>query len=249
MDKTIDIFYIATGVYTTYFDNFLCTVHNFLPSYNKRIHVISDGLKEYNGYNENGISINVIFQMDLPYPIIPLLKSKFISYNLTDDMKYVFYFDADTIFLEKDDEYWEIFIKDIDNGNFLLSNHPGNYYRTYSIPDTSKAFIAPGFFYYTIISSFYGGSIDGMKKICEKELSMISSDLTSHVNGHQSHYIPPLFDQDYVNKIADESNDMSFSIKYFVNIHWFSNSQDRHEENFIEQKYDIQRKFETKNML
>ena len=246
---TIDIFYIATGVYAEYFPKYLETLPLFFPGVNKRIHIISDLLSEYNGYNSNDISIEVIYQLDLPYPLMSLLKTHFIKNYLPNDAEYVFYFDSDTIFLEKNEAYWNNLYNMLNNDEILLANHPGNHYPAYEVSEESSAFIPRGVFFFPIIGSFFGGKKEKIKIFLEEVNKKISNDLTKHKNGHQVHYIPPLFDQDYITSLQLDPNGLSFYIKYFVRISWLTNGFDVVEDNFMEQKYDISKKFEKKNMI
>jgi hypothetical protein len=247
--KRIDVFYIATGVYASYFDNFITTIKNFFPGTSKYIHVLTDvDLETENGDENIHVEVNKI--INLPYPIIGLLKTTYINHYLTDEMEYVFYFDADTIFLKKNNEYWDELKETINKGEILMSIHPGNYYPNYELDEKSEAYLDPQNFVYTIIASFYGGKIGEIKKLIGIVDEMIRKDLQhSDNNGHHVHYIPVLFDQDYMNKVVNTSREVSFTLRYFVGISWFKNSYDRPEENFIEQKYDIERKFKTKNMV
>lgn len=245
----IDIFYIATGVYCEYFPKFLETLPLFFPDIEKRVSIISDALKEYDGYNANNIAIKVIHQLDLPYPIIPLLKTYFIKTYLPFDSEYIFYFDADTFFLKKDKEYWEQLYNVINMGEVLLAEHPGKHYPAHELNEESECFIPRGVFFFPIISSFFGGKKEKMITFLDEVNKKISHDLTYHKNDHPVHYIPPLFDQDYITKLQLEPNGLSFYIKYFVSIPWLRNHLDVVEDNFIEQKYDISKKFEKKNML
>ena len=247
-EKVVDIVYIATDVYASYIEDFLGTIHNFLPGYDKRIHAISDGLKEYDGYNKDGVSIDVTYQTNLPYPLIPLSKTYFIKSLLTDDMKYVFYFDADTKFLERSPEYWADFEEMMKSDKMLLSNHPGNYWPTYEIAETSNAYLAPEDYKITIMSSLFGGTKDAMEWFCNEICPLIKNDLNYH-RDHQYHYIPSLFDQDYVNKVLNMRTEDRYIVRYFSHISWFHNEQDIDSENLVEQKYDISRKFDKKNML
>ena len=247
--KRIDIFYLATGIYTSYFDNFIMTVKNFFPGSDKYVHVITDADLKVE-INDEKIHVDVNIIIDLPYPIIGLLKTTYISHYLTDEMEYIFYFDADTIFKEKNTEYWDELERNIKNGEILMSIHPANHYPNYELDRTSEAYLPPENYTFSVISSFYGGEVSEMKKLINIVTEMIKRDLQhSDGNGHHIHYIPVLFDQDYMNKIVNTSKEVSFLLRYFIDIAWFKNNYDRPEENFIEQKYDIQRKFKTKNMI
>ena len=245
----IDIFYIATGVYTEYFGLFLETLPMFFPGVKKRVHVVSDLLQDYNGYSKDGIDINVIYQLDLPYPIIPLLKTHFIKHYMPEDSECVFYVDADTVFLEKPKEYWGVLENNLNEYDLLLSRHPGNHYPEYEIKEFSEAYFPKDKFYFSLIASFYGGKKNAILKYCDAVEEKIKNDLTYHVDNHQEHYIPSLFDQDYMNKIVYEDT-FSCMIKYFVKIDWLQNDSDKpwESDNCVEQKYDIEKKFEKKNM-
>ena len=249
-DKYVDIFYIATGVYNTYFENFFGTIDRFLPGWVKRVHVITNDEDYYTRFVgvKGNVFVETHYQMDMPYPIIPLMKTAFIKRYVTEDMRYVFYMDADTVFLEKSPEYWREFVYQLDNNQILVAHHPGDMHPEYKVDEKSVAFIPDGEFYFPIISSFYGGKRDEIVKMCYQMDKKIRHDLTTHVGGHQEHYIPPLFDQDYMTKTVYESNGLSFLVRYFVCITWLINGNDILSENVVQQKYDVERKFETKNM-
>ena len=248
-NEVIDIFYIATGVYSSYFQPFLDSIGNFFPKYKKYIHIISDNMQKYDAIETENYRIDVHYQLNLPYPLMPLLKTYFIKEYITEDMKYIFYCDADTIFQEKDEKYWENLISIMESGGVLCAEHPGKLYPNYGIDENSAAFFRGGeYFFFPLISSFYGGSRKNMLTLCNRMNEKIKHDLNYHYNNHQCHYIPPLFDQDYLNRVVFESKDIDFHILPFVGVPWL-NEQEHKEEECVTQKYDISRKMETKNML
>lgn len=245
----IDIFYIATGVYFEYFGEFLRTLPNFFPGVKKRVHIISDKMKEYDGYNDGTIEVNVIYQLDMPYPIIPLLKTLFVKAYMPEDAEYIFYFDADTIFMEKSPEYWVWLASEVERGEILAANHPGNLRPdNYLVNYESTAYVPQTALRFSLIASFWGGRKDKILKFCDQMNEKIRADLTFHKDNAPGHYIPPLFDQDYMNRVVQDSDGLSFLIRYFVLITWLANENDVFADNFVEQKYDIHRKFEKKNM-
>ena len=77
----VDIFYIATSVYNTYFENFFSTIDRFLPGWVKRVHVITDDEDYYTRFVgvKGDVIVETHYQMNMPYPIIPLLKTSFIK--------------------------------------------------------------------------------------------------------------------------------------------------------------------------
>ena len=48
-----DVFYIATGPYVSYFENFILSIGNFMPGFKKRVHVITDQPEKFEGYSTN----------------------------------------------------------------------------------------------------------------------------------------------------------------------------------------------------
>lgn len=244
---TIDVFYIATGVYSDYFKVFFETISAFMPSAYKRIHVISDRLGEYKGLMLHDKSVEVIPILDLPYPVIPLLKTFLIKTYMKDDMRYVFYFDADTAFVEKDEAFWNTMLQALDGGECIMSVHPGGLTKpNYDIWEGSKAHLDKEETFYAI-SSFFAANHDTMLRLCDCINALEKDDLQMNDSGHPEHYIPPLFDQDYFNKMITDRNDVSFYLKRFVNISWLDTSTS--DDWFICQKYDISKKFAKKNMI
>lgn len=260
--KKIDIFYIATGVYLSYFDNFIATIKYFFPESEKYVHVITDtNLATTYDIPNVHIDINVI--INLPYPLVALLKTTYIKHFMTDDMEYVFYFDADTIFLNKDKVYWDNLKENIEQGNIIMPLHPIHDHTPHYIVDnnTSEAYLPIENFKAAIISSFYGGKASEVKKLIDMVNYMVKRDLNREENDVYYHYIPAFFDEDYINKIVNTRKDISFTLKHFVGIFYtfrWNNTMspfdddlyidDWPDEICVKQKYDIARKYETKNL-
>ena len=219
----------------------------FFPLFQKRLHVISDGLKEYSEWRneDNSIVIDVTYQMDMPYPLLPLTKTYFIENLLPNDSKYTFYFDADTIFLDKNEQFWQNLYENINRNEILISFQPKMIKTNDVVSKLSNAKI-PTENYYPVISSFFGGKTDKIIELCRQMNNCVSNDLTFQINKQQFHYIPPLFDQDYMNKIVYDSCNLSFLIKKYILISWFE--EEYSDDIFIEQKYDISKKFDKKKI-
>lgn len=247
--KTVDVFYAATDVYATYFQDFLGSINNFLPGFKKNVHVISNRLSEYNGYKDGDVSVDIIYQTSLPYPLVSLVKTSYIEEHITNAMRYVFYFDADTRFIEKSPSYWEWFVQCLDTGSMLMARHPKNFMHTYEIDKKSCAYFEKNEDSIPVIGSMYGGERETIREFCRKMNDHIKRDLNSHDENSQNHYIPSLFDQDYVTKMVNEGGDIKYIVRYFSFVPWFFDEHDSESERFVEQKWDIARKFEKKNMV
>ena len=96
--KTIAVYYIATNVYCEMFAGFLDSLKYFMPTYKKVVVLLTDGLEEYDGYNdtENNISVDRRYINHYPWPIITLYKHYLILSNRID-CDYAVYFNADII--------------------------------------------------------------------------------------------------------------------------------------------------------
>lgn len=107
--ETLGIFYIATGVYKEYFNKFFETIKYIFPNHKKKkLIIISDGLKEYNNKNVNGFDVIVEEFIDYPYPFININKFQIInSYANKHNIDIIVYFDSETYFIEKDNEFFD----------------------------------------------------------------------------------------------------------------------------------------------
>lgn len=101
--KTIAVYYIATDVYCELFKPFIESLHNFMPDCKKVVVLLTNGLHEYEGYNdtENNIVIDRRELTHYPWPIVTLYKHYLINANRIN-CDYAVYFNADTVCREYD---------------------------------------------------------------------------------------------------------------------------------------------------
>ena len=94
-NETIGIFYIATGVYKEYFENFINTIKYIFPGYNKELIIISDGLKEYDNKFINDAHVHVEDFINYPYPFININKLQIVNYYAEKyNINMIVYFDT-----------------------------------------------------------------------------------------------------------------------------------------------------------
>lgn len=225
-NETLHIFTLVTGPYKAFFDNFIRSIKFFFPGSPKVIHIASDGLDDYRweGISDDIKDVIVTHIIDLPFPMIPLQKTYMQVNQVTDDMKYVFYFDIDTMFKYQTDEGWKFLEDKIECGNILLSKHPhhdsnheGYVWNLIEENADSKAFI-PEEYNEHIISSFWGGKSEEVLKMDKYVNAMVKYDLRA------VRYLPKFVDENYINKIIwqtkkGETNDIKFYVgEHFIQI-------------------------------
>lgn len=207
----IGIFYIATSVYKNYFDNFKNTMHYLFPEDEKELIILSDGLDEYDNMDINGIKIHVEKLIDLPYPLIHLNKFQIVkTYAERYNIEYVMFVDADTICFEKSKNVWDNMKLAINDNHLLLTRHPHYLYtpnRNFGDPfitsnKNSTAFMNPDLVNKNkcyIMTSFFCGKYDVIKKYADLSYKMIGHDLNYR---SFAYYV----DEAYMNKIYVKEN-------------------------------------------
>lgn len=121
----IGIFTIFTNNYKEYFDNFTSSLNNFFPGEKKELCILSDGLQDKNDITIGDVHVIINEIIDLPYPYINMNKFQFINeYNKKMNFDYIAYFDADTIFLKKDQQFWNYLESEILTNKIIISRHP-----------------------------------------------------------------------------------------------------------------------------
>ena len=226
-DSVIEIIYFATGDYIKYFPNFIDSVKYFFPFVKKIIRVVTDKDIEEVELCDDIIRVDIIKILDLFYPCVNLHKTYFIKQLEHSEADYIFYFDADTVFLNKPEYFWGDLVNWMNKNYFIIGIHP-----YYLLPDSdeykerdisvffshmterdekSEAYI-PVEKYTYVISSFFGGKKDTMLKMCDEVNSMIKKDLIRH----KGYHIPSYIDENYFNKIVyncENRIDNRFNIK------------------------------------
>lgn len=210
----IEIIYIATNNYINYLDGFLKTLQYFYPGAKKILKVITNKDVKVEPPCDDVIKCEVIKTFDLFYPCINLHKTKFIEQIEHDkNAEYIFYFDADTRFINNPDYDWESLRESMDRGFFVMSAHPiyvikdeewknaflNNLFNG-GITDKQENFAAaiPSEQYTYVISSFFCGRKETILHVCHGINEMILSDMV-----WQKHYhIPRFSDENYFNKLV-----------------------------------------------
>lgn len=210
----IEIVYIATNNYINYMQQFLDSIQYFYPGARKILKILTNHDIKVEPPCDDVIKCEVIKMFDLFYPCINLHKTKFIEQLKHEDIvDYIFYFDADTKFINNPDYDWEGLRRSMEQGYFIMSPHPiylikdeewkhaflNNLYHN-GITDRLETLAAaiPSDEYTYVISSFFCGKKDTMLHVCKGINEMIKSDMV----WQKWYHIPRFSDENYFNKLV-----------------------------------------------
>ena len=260
-DYVLEIIYFATGDYIKYLGRFVDSLPNFAPSVKKKLRIVTNKPEAVNIDTPPAdvIDVEVIKVFDLFYPCVNLHKTYFIQQMNHDGVDAIFYFDADTVFLNVPEYNWEDFLSlMIDDGYFSISMHPffslsdSDKYKVRDInnlftgmternPNSSACIDAERYTY--VISSFFAARTDIMLGMCRKVNNMILEDMTRN----KGYHIPLYIDENYFNKIVyncEYNIDREFSIKVGMFIRLGNSVNDYYPEAFLMQK-NMNKEFKT----
>lgn len=223
--KTIEIIYLATGSYKKFIPGFFGSLEFFFPGYSKIITVISDDLSCCKDVevDDSVIEFNIRKVIQLPYPFPSYFKYNYVREYCSRKADYVFYFDADTVFVNNEFFVCDDVLKMADE-NILLSFHPFYAYdeEDYYAPGLSSSNTERNPEYSTyieydtydyIIGSFFAGNTENILKLCDKIINMMAEDLKKE---GRRWYIPKYMDEAYLNSISLHDNELSFKRMQFV---------------------------------
>lgn len=124
---TVQIITIGTSLYLEQTKDLLFSISNFWPNSNKIVSLLCDDLDEGTNIlqnldyeNAHIIKSKCIKITDLIYPCINLNKMCFINDYIDKEADYVFYFDADTEFMKRDDDFWSRLKNSLDDNRILI---------------------------------------------------------------------------------------------------------------------------------
>ena len=228
--KVIEIIYLATGSYKKFIPGFFGSLRFFFPGYSKIITVISDDLSCCKNVevDDSVIEFNIRKVIQLPYPFPSYFKYNYIKEFCSRKADYIFYFDADTVFIDNEFLVYDDVLKMADE-NILLSFHPFYAYseEEYYIPGLidNNTERNPEYFtciedetYDYVIGSFVAGNTENILKLSEKVINMMAEDLKKE---GRRWYIPKYMDESYLNSIALHDNELSFKRMQFVVLNTF----------------------------
>lgn len=251
-NSIIEIIYFATGDYVKYYKNFIESVKYFFPFVKKIVRVVTNKELEDVELCDDIIRVDTIKILDLFYPCVNLHKTYFIKQLDHSEADYIFYFDADTVFLNKPEYFWGDLVDLMDGNYFIMGIHPyyllpdSDEYKERDISiffshmterDEKSAAYIPDEKYTYVISSFFGGKKNIMLTICDEINSMIKQDMVRCKHYHIPYYI----DENYFNKIVyncEKGFDKRFNIKVGAYIILGGNNipSDFYQETFLAQK-------------
>lgn len=210
MKKHLAIYFIATSNYKQGFEHFKKSLHLFYPEMKKTVIVLSDGLKEWDGVEENDITYKV-FKIDhFCWPIITLFKMKYIlDYQI--DCDYVAYCNGNLQFNPSFD--FSTINNVIDLNKFNASRH--SYYLIDTFDDmnghiydkgispNSQAHIANPYIY--VQAAFFMGPSSIVYGMCKDVCDMCEIDLKKNI-------IPNYHDESYLNRWIENNKNTPYVV-------------------------------------
>jgi len=115
------IYYITTDRYVNYAPNFFKSLHNFMPNDLKTVIWLSDNFIDV----ETDDKIDVLKKniLDMPWPLVTLLKMHYITDNRINGYDGYFYFNGNAVIEEMSQETQDLLYNSIRNNLFIATNH------------------------------------------------------------------------------------------------------------------------------
>ncbi len=250
----IHVVTIMTGPYNNFLEGQLNTLNNLFPNQEKTFTIVSDLDNQLNNYDLSKFNVtkfNWFKILDLPYTYIVSLKLYFvlkaieqIKYN-DDDL--LLYCDADTLYLEKSNDFYNKLYDKFINYDLIFTIHPlyfDDHSFTYAFAhagttdrahnwevknvDTNKV----------VMGSLYGGKISKLKQLNKDILYLQNIDLNKDL---YDRHIPPCSDEEYLNNVVNDHinnyrTDYNILCDRYNQI--FGDEKYLQETCFVNQKYD-----------
>lgn len=203
----IGVYYIATGDYKQLFPEFLESVQNFFPPYQKIVKVISDGLEEYASYEKGNVKIELCPRINnYPWPVVTLYKMWHILENFDESCDYICYFNGNATICEHDLDVFDMSKMSVSYHSFNTSNQTYDPWPYINISKDSLAYQENGTYEY-IQGGFFFGPKEVIRKMCEEVISMLKNDTGRSIfaQWHDESYLnkwctlhPELTDKKYI---------------------------------------------------
>lgn len=200
--KKYCIYYITTGSYTNYAENFFNSLVHFMPGCKKTVVWLSDNFKVYRFPKD--ITVKQIGILDMPWPLVTLLKMHYIINNRIDGYDGYFYFNANAeIFDEENNKPFNIINDALENGKFIGTKH------LFCIEDKTIKYVQ---------ACFFGGNEDKFFKVCEDVVKLVDEKLRNNIilDWHDETALNIVL-KDEVDEMCLEQFGLSFEKLYALN--------------------------------
>lgn len=205
MNKCLLVYIATSRHYFRHFEGFLNTVGDFLPSWDKTIHVFTDQVNELI-LNQVGIKVTPIEHK--PWPLTALLKYHYAKKAIEDwgegtEEDLVFYADSKVEFRSAETTDKSCYYLSegllLQKGKLttvphnLAPNYPKDYQKLqWWVQDKGTNAQIDGEYEYHQ-SGFFGGEVPIVRELCEQLVRWTENDLANH-------RIPSVDDESYLNR-------------------------------------------------
>lgn len=192
-NKKIAVYYIATDVYKSLFNDFLESLQNFFPDCKKIVKVISDDLEEYKDYEKGNVKVLICPRINhYPWPIITLYKMWHILQNFDDSADYACYFNANSIIYPHNENIFDTSKITVSYHSFNREENSYNPWPYIIINKNSSAYLVNETYEY-IQGGFFFGPNQLIKEMCKDVVLLVKSDTSRGI-------FATWHDESYLNK-------------------------------------------------
>ena len=197
----IAVYYISTGEYKILFPEFLESLQNFFPSYEKVVKLISDGLEEYANYQKGKVKVELCPRINhYPWPIVTLYKMWHILENFDETCDFSCYFNGNAIVFEHSNDVFNLEKITTSYHSFNSKSNPYDPWPYIYPNQNSCAYLENGTYEY-VQAAFFFGPNNLMRQLCEEVVEMIKKD-----SGYCLY--PQWHDESYLNKWCVEHSNL-----------------------------------------
>ncbi len=212
----IAVYYIVTGDYKRLFPDFLESLQNFFPEWEKRVKLLSDGLEDYKDYVKGNVIVDLCPRInDYPWPIVALYKMYHIEKNFDFSCDYACYFNGNCIVHENAMDVFDL--NKITCSFHSFNDKSGSYdpWPYINLHKDSVAYLENGTYDY-LQSGFFFGRSDLLYYMCIDITNMVGWDVNSYriAQWHDESYFnkwcvqhPDLIDKKYVMTVFENDID------------------------------------------
>ncbi len=195
--KKYCIYYITTGVYINNAIDFFKSLHNFMPNDSKTVIWLSDN---FINIDINDKNIDIIHKniLDMPWPLVTLLKMHYIYDNKINGYDGYFFFNANSKFINMSPLLINNIVTNLSQNKLITTNHscyPLTYNKQYSQ------------------ACFFGGNYNVFFNLCK-----LVTEKMNNILKQANAVIPLYYDEPVFNDIINDLHIPKYQQGFCLNV-------------------------------
>lgn len=229
----VAVYYIATGDYKKLFPEFLDSLQNFFPEWDKVVKVISDGLEKYADYEKGRVKVELCPRInDYPWPVVTLYKMWHVVQNYDETCDYACFMNGNATIYPHAIDVFDLDKITVSYHSFNAKARPYDPWKYINLNPESSAYLENETYEY-VQGGFFFGKNDAIHEMCRDITRMVFRDTNRSI-------IAQWHDESYLNKWCVEHEDQ-VDKKYIMTVY----KEDLDPERFIylrdKNHYEIRR--------